>query len=163
MIRMMMRKTLLITAVIVLVGVLLAAASEPEHLKPGKHEKCPVCGMFVYKYPDWTAQITFSDHSQFYFDGVKDLFKYYFNLAKYNPGKTVADIAVVRVTEYYDTAAIDGQSAFYVIGSDVYGPMGRELIPFASREAAEEFKKDHAGTGILTFGQINMSVIARLD
>ena len=42
--------------------------------------------------------------------------------------------------------AIDGRSAHYVVGSDVTGPMGKELIPFATREAALEFSKDHGGT-----------------
>ena len=88
----MMQKPLLIAAAMVMLGVLLATASESVKLKPDKQEKCPVCGMFVYKYPDWTAQVIFNDQSRFYFDGVKDLFKYVFHLDKYHPGKTAADI-----------------------------------------------------------------------
>ena len=71
-----MKKRFQLTIFLFLMVSLSAAASEPGQLKPDKQEKCPVCGMFVYKYPDWTAQIIFSDQSQFYFDGVKDLFKY---------------------------------------------------------------------------------------
>lgn len=142
---------------------LAAAASESERLTPGKQDKCPVCGMFVYKYPDWTARITFSDQSRFFFDGVKDLFKYVFHLDRYHPGKTAADIETIRVTDYYDMLAIDGRSAHYVAGSDVTGPMGRELIPFATREAALEFSRDHGGTAVLTYEQITPAVIDRLD
>ena len=32
--------------------------------------KCPVCGMFVAKYPDWTATSSFKDGSVSYYDGL---------------------------------------------------------------------------------------------
>ena len=122
-----------------------------------------MCGMFVYKYPDWVGQIIFKDGAVFFFDGAKDLFKYYFDLKKYETVKTADDIAAIYVTEYYDMELIDGRQAHYVVGSDVYGPMGRELIPCKTREDAEQFKKDHGGTLILTFGQVKPAVIEKLD
>jgi nitrous oxide reductase accessory protein NosL len=131
--------------------------------KPSAEEKCPVCGMFVAKYPDWTGVITFADGQRQYFDGAKDLFKYLFGLEKYNPGKQADDIRHIHVTDYYDMKFIDAHSAFFVIGSDVYGPMGRELIPLASRPDAETFLKDHRGLKILTFDDISSDVIRRLD
>jgi hypothetical protein len=42
-----------------------------------KSHKCPVCGMFVYKYPKWSAKIVVAKKSYF-FDGVKDMMKFYF-------------------------------------------------------------------------------------
>lgn len=158
-----MRKPLILAIVFVMMGAVLAMVSGAGQLKPEKQDKCPVCGMYVYKYPDWTAQIIFADQSRFYFDGVKDLFKYVFRLDKYNPGKTAADIKTIRVTDYYDMVAIDGRSAHYVIGSDVYGPMGKELIPFATREAAAEFSRDHSGSAVLIYGQITPAVVEKLD
>lgn len=35
--------------------------------KPDSKEKCPVCGMFVYKYPEWLAQIRLKDSRSFFF------------------------------------------------------------------------------------------------
>ena len=58
---------------------------------------------------------------------------------------------------------IDGLKAFYVIGSDVYGPMGRELIPFSSRSEAEEFRKDHQGKSVLEFNGITYDAVKGLD
>jgi len=58
---------------------------------------------------------------------------------------------------------IDGLKAFYVIGSDVYGPMGRELIPFGSRSDAEEFRKDHQGKAVLEFNGITPDAVKGLD
>lgn len=159
----MTNKMVVLATLILLVPICLIAAADTKTMAPGKKEKCPVCGMFVYKYPDWTGQISFSDGSTLFFDGAKDLFKYYFNLDKYNPGKKVADISAIKVTEYYDIAAIDAKNAHFVIGSEIYGPMGKELIPFKTLDAAEEFKRDHRGTAILTFSKITPAVIKKLD
>ena len=150
----------------IIINILLltyAVSAEVTPVQPTKKDKCPVCGMFVYKYPDWVGEIIFKDGSMAFFDGAKDLFKYYFNLKKYNPGKTTKDIAAIYVTEYYDMKIIDATTAYFVIGSDVYGPMGRELIPFVSKSDAEGFKKDHKGNRILRFEGINPGIIKKLD
>lgn len=130
---------------------------------PSTSAKCPVCGMFVAKYPDWVGVITFNDGATDYFDGAKDLFKYYFDVESYRSGKSVSDIRSIHVTEYYNLTLIDAKSAFFVIGSDVYGPMGRELIPFLTREDAEAFKGDHGGKRIVTFDQVDPALIKTLD
>src|SRR5512139_1628637 len=108
----------------------LSYGGERKPIKPTPKDKCPVCGMFVAKYPDFLAEIIFKDGSTFFFDGTKDMFKYYFNLKKYNPSKKLEDIDSIYVTDYYNLILIDGFKAYYVVGSDVYGPMGRELISF---------------------------------
>ena len=141
----------------------MSSAGEKGPIELKANDKCPVCGMFVAKYPDFAAQIIFKDGSYAAFDGTKDMFKYYFSLAKYNPSKKTADIAVIYVTDYYDLKWIDGYKAFYVEGSDVYGPMGRELIPFEKKEGAEQFMTDHVGKSLLKFEEITHDVIKGLD
>jgi copper chaperone NosL len=152
---------------IVLLTLLLFAsplwAGEMKPLKPGPKDKCPVCGMFVAKYPDWVAAITFKDGAHTFFDGVKDMLKYYFNMTKYAPGKTAADIKAIHVTDYYRLEPVDGRRVFYVAGSDVYGPMGKELIPFEKEAEAQEFMKDHKGKTVLPFDQIDLSLVMGLD
>ena len=157
----MKRGILIFLAVLLLAAV--AQAEEFKPLKPSTTEKCPVCGMFVTKYPDWLAQINFKDGSHVFFDGVKDMMKYYFNLDKYNPQKKVADIAAVFVTEYYSLSMTDGFKALYVVGSNVYGPMGRELIPFKDETEAKEFMKDHAGESLVVFPGITPELVQKLD
>ena len=130
---------------------------------PPAKEKCPVCGMFVAKYPEWTASVTLRGGKVYYFDGAKDLFRFCLDLQKYAPGKAAADVAAVTVLDYYSLEPIDGRRALYVLGSDVYGPMGKELIPFASRKDAEGFSRDHRGTKILSFGDIRPPVLKLLE
>jgi copper chaperone NosL len=141
----------------------LLGAEEGKPLKPSPKDKCPVCGMFVAKYPDFLAEVIFSDGSYAFFDGAKDMFKYLLNMRKYNPAKKPGDIAKVYVTDYYDLTPIDGLEAFYVIGSDVYGPMGRELIPFKKEADAKGFMKDHKGRALLTFKGVTAEVLKELD
>ncbi len=159
----MQLKPTIAAIIICLFSICYAFAEDPEPMQPEKKDKCPVCGMFVYKYPDWVGEIIFKDGATVFFDGAKDLFKYFFNLKKYEKVKTADDITAIYVTEYYDMELIDGLIAHYVVGSDVYGPMGRELIPCKTREDAEQFKKDHGGTLILTFAQVKPAVIKKLD
>jgi nitrous oxide reductase accessory protein NosL len=124
--------------------------------------KCPVCGMFVVKYPDWTASARFKDGSTSYYDGPKDLFSHYFDTGRYTPGKRQADIAALAVKEYYSVAMIDARSAYFVSGSDVSGPMGNELIPFSTEKDAISFKLDHKGKRILRFNEITPQIIKSL-
>lgn len=139
----------------------LAAGSAP--LKAGPKDKCPVCGMFVAKFPGFAAQVRLRDGALFHFDGAKDLFKFYLEPQRYAPGRKQPDITAVLVTDYYSLNAIDGRTAWYVTGSDVLGPMGRELIPFATPGQARDFMKDHKGKALLKFNEVTPAVIGALD
>ena len=139
-------------------------AAEPLELpKPAATDTCPVCGMFVARYPDWIATVLYRDGHAHHFDGAKDLFKYLLDLNKWAPGHQAEDIERIGVTEYYGVSLIDAHQAFYVIGSDVLGPMGHELIPLATKEDAEGFLQDHNGSEILRFEQIDQPLLLNLD
>ena len=138
----------------------VSAGSAPA---PSEKEKCPVCGMFVSKYPNWSGTIEFNDGTHAAFDGPKDLFTYYLNLGKYNPGKSVKAITAIRVKDYYSLAVIDGRTAFYVVGSDVYGPMGKELVPFAKLTDARGFMNDHRGKSVVRLNEITPTVLKSLE
>lgn len=148
--------------VLLLVGSGTSAATENAPVAATKADKCPVCGMFVAKYPDFLAQIIYDDASHALFDGAKDMFKYFFNIKKYDASKDRSDIVSVYVTDYYSMDPIDGETALYVVGSDVFGPMGRELIPFRLDTDAKEFMKDHSGKKLLGFDEVTPDLIKGL-
>ncbi len=154
--------------VLLLVAVCIAAgatchAAGPKPRKPGPSDKCPVCGMFVAKYPDFAAQLHFRDGSVLFFDGNKDLFRYLRKPGRPGSWKSEADLSAVFVTDYYKLSFVDGRKAWYVIGSNVFGPMGSELISFAKEADAREFKQDHKGKAILRFGEVTPTVLKGLD
>ncbi len=119
-----------------------------------KDAKCPVCGMFVSKFPRWAAEIVLNDGKKLYFDGAKDMFKYILS-------KKVA-MKDILVSDYYQQKAINAKSAFFVLGSSVLGPMGNELIPFESKSEAKSFLNDHNGRKILKYSDITKEVVGKL-
>ena len=131
----------------------MLAADKSKMIEVPQDAKCPVCGMFVAKYPKWVTQIQLQDGHSHYFDGVKDMMKFYFNPTKYHSHSN-SQISQINVTDYYNIESIDAKKAFYVIGSNVYGPMGEELIPFKSEEEAKKFMNDHFGKKVVSFDEI---------
>ena len=125
-----------------------------------KEVKCPVCGMFVAKYPKWAALITEDDNTH-YFDGVKDMMKFYIFDVDFPYDRT--KISNIEVTDFYTLKAIDAKKAFYVVGSDVFGPMGNELIPFLTKDAAQNFMSDHSGDQVIIFDDITPKLVMGLD
>ena len=130
---------------------------------PGPDSVCAVCGMFVSKYPEWIAYVVYKDAHAHYFDGAKDMFKFLADPKRYVPGHKPEDVAQVAVTDYYSVEAIPAQSAWYVVGSDILGPMGHELVPLATEAEARDFQRDHQGQAIVRFGQITSELLERLD
>ena len=102
--------------ILVLVCILLSSAAVRADdilpAAPSPKDKCPVCGMFVAKYPDFLSAVRFRDGSWVYFDGAKDMFKYYFDIRKYHPARAPADIQGITVTDYYSLTPIDAFAAY---------------------------------------------------
>ena len=115
-----------------------------------KNEKCPVCGMFVYKYPHWATWLQVGEKVH-YFDGVKDMIKFYLAPNKYGYDYKPSDYTHVVVLDYFTQESIDATHAFYVVGSNVNGPMGAEYIAFENKQDAYTFSVDHRGNGVFLF------------
>jgi nitrous oxide reductase accessory protein NosL len=152
--------TILLVSLLIACPALAGQITPPE---PPARARCPVCGMFVAKYPDWISSLTFKDGTTLYFDGPKDLFSYYLNPGKYGSAMKQSDITFIYVKDYYSLQSIDGLRAFYVSGSDVSGPMGKELVPFEKQTEAEGFLKDHQGKKVLHFWEITPAFLISLE
>jgi nitrous oxide reductase accessory protein NosL len=125
---------------------------------PTDKDKCAVCGMFVKSYEKWVSQVVFKDGTYAFFDGPKDMFKYYLDIPKYNKGKTRDDVEEVYVTEYYGAKVVRARDVVFVIGSDAVGPMGKEIVPVMP-ESAKTFLKDHKGHKALKFEEVTLADI----
>lgn len=143
----------------------LAAGPKPPSAPKGPVPKgnCAVCGMYVANFPDWAAVITFKDGTQAWFDGPKDLFTFLGDPKRYGSRRSAADLSSIQVKDYYRLKHVDGRQAYYVLGSDVMGPMGKELVPFATEPAAKDFLKDHHGKKVLQFREIDAEVLKSLE
>ena len=119
--------------------------------------------MLVANFPDWAAVITFKDGTQAWVDGPKDLFTGLLDLQRYAPHRKPSDITAIQVKDYYGLGLIDGRVAFYVLGSEVLGPMGKDLVPFATEAAARDFLKDHKGRQVLAFQDVTPALLKHLE
>jgi copper chaperone NosL len=149
-------------SVVVLLSTSRTSAQSVEPRRPAQRDACPVCGMFVAPHPEWLAQIVFDNGSVLFFDGCKDLFTYLVARDRFAPDSRGLEPVAVFVTSYYDGNPIPARDAHYVIGSDAYGPMGVELVPHPSAEAAQEFLRDHNGSRVVQFDDVTTQLLQDL-
>jgi len=154
-------KTQTLTTTILLLTTLLTACGEPpETIAPSAQELTRddlgyYCQMTVLEHNGPKGQVFLTGREQpLWFTSVRDTIAF-----TRLPGEP-KNIAAIYVTDVgradWDKPEpgtwIDANNAFYVIGSDRIGGMqAPELVPFADRQVAETFIKDHGGS------------IARLD
>ncbi|WP_051295907.1 nitrous oxide reductase accessory protein NosL [Eisenibacter elegans] len=114
---------------------------------------CMHCGMPSMDFPQWQVKAYTKEGQEGWFCSPKCMF-----LTVQHP-KQPRYFASIQVTEYYELEKIDAHKAFYVIGGDVLGPMGHDLVPLASQEAAQEYLKDHAGKKIYRYEEVTAAVL----
>jgi copper chaperone NosL len=131
--------------------VLSTAGFTEQAVQPTTEDRCMTCGMRVAPYPNWIALVTFKDGHHYFFDGPKDMFVFYFNLQDYLPEATPDDIDQLQVTEYYTLQRRAAQDVFFVAGSDVLGPMGKEMVPVSGEENLKTFMRDHGYEKVMRF------------
>ena len=139
----------------------LSIAADPEPQTISEKIRCAACGMYPHRYPQWQTQVIFTDGTMAAFDGNKCMFRFLLNMQKFAPERKAEQVAAIWVKDFKTGKWLDGKAGHYVIDSKVMGPMGKELIPFATRAAAEEFQKANGGT-IEPFANISMDTIRPL-
>lgn len=124
--------------------------------------RCPVCGMFPSRSPEWAAQVIFTNGDAQFFDSPLSLFMYLGNVARYSPGRSAGDIVAHYVTDVPGRRWIDARSAYYVTGSTAKGPMRAGNLPaFASQEEAQRFAARRGGK-VLAFADVDDALVAQL-
>jgi copper chaperone NosL len=163
MIRRLPRALLALLAALMLGQPLLSSAADlaPQYVQ--RSTRCPVCGMYPYRTPQWTAQIVFNDQSASSFDSPVDLFRFLGNMVLFDKQHKPADIGAIYVADYNTKGWTDAKKAFFVLGSSARGPMNDPNLPaFATRDAADAFVKAQGGK-VLAFGEVTREVIKGLS
>ncbi len=97
---------------------------------------CANCGMFPGRYPAFRSQAINAAGHAIHFCSTKCLVKY----KTKHPG-----MKDPRVTVFLTGAMDSAETLWYVGGSSQMGPMGKEPLPFKSKEQAEAFAKEKGG------------------
>jgi copper chaperone NosL len=118
--------------------------------------RCAQCGMQLPRQSRWRAGLVSGSGEAMMFDAPKCMFRW----MNGGSGRKSRD---AWVTEYYSQKRAAASSVYFVVGSDVIGPMGHDLVPVAGRERAEAFSREHHGRSVLRAAEVTSSVLARLD
>jgi len=124
--------------------------------------RCPVCGMYPARSPDWAAQVIFANGDAQFFDSPLSLFMYLNDVARYSPGRSADEIVARYVTDVSSKTWTDAGSAFYVHGSSAKGPMRAGNLPaFASKKAALQFAAQRGGA-VLAYADVDAALVTQL-
>jgi len=125
--------------------------------------RCPVCGMYPARSPEWAAQVIFDNGDTQFFDSPLSLFTYLQDVGRYTAGRRASDIAASFVTDTSNGAWISAPDAVYVSGSNAVGPMRAGNFPaFASVAAAQGFASSRGGV-LLSAGEISPQLLQNLN
>jgi len=112
-------------------------------------DRCAFCGMRIDPSSAWRADLI-SGSTTTHFDTPRCA------LLAWRSGKTPAQS--IKVQEFYDRAWRDGAELRFVVGSDVTGPMGADLVPVDPSRAGK-FKADHAPSAGATVDALTLDAI----
>ena len=119
--------------------------------------ECVVCNMKVAKYPQHDCQILRKDNSSIHFCSTQCLINY-----NADPGQYVKKPVASKMTwtKIYPNGGYESAiGLYYVVGSKLLGPMGREAIPFRSKKAAETLVSKQGGK-IVRFNELTPQMVA---
>lgn len=134
----------------------------PEPIASG--DSCHVCGMTVAAHPGPKGEAFMSaDARALKFCSTAELLTFLRqpeNEAQLSHAY-VHDMGATDWNSPADEAFIRAREAVYVLGHNRRGSMGHTLAPFADKNAAEAFIKDHGGK-IVAFDDITLEQLANL-
>jgi len=115
-----------------------------------KEERCKNCGMKIDPTSAWNADLIGTDGQAVRFDTPRCAFTYW------RGGKMQAK--ELRAQDYYDRKWRDGAELKFVLGGDVLGPMGPDLVPVDAPRAGK-FIQDHSADKAVTTAEVTMDVL----
>jgi copper chaperone NosL len=127
----------------------------------GPKDRCPVCGMFPFKRPEHAAAMVLDDGRTFYFCANRCLLRAWREADRYLNVNADA-IARMVVRDFFRGTPLEAQTALWVAGSDVIGPMGPALATLRTAEDVVRFQARHGGETVFQMKQIDDALWAVL-
>ncbi len=109
--------------------------------------------MYPARYPKFNCQIVFKDGSYEAFDSTIGLLVYLHFPDKI--GLKLKPVAGVYFKDYLKGGWLEADSAFFVTGSEIRGPMGIQFLPVDGEQAADNLKKQAHGKDVVHFKMID--------
>ncbi len=116
-------------------------------------QRCKHCGMRIDPESAWRTELVAADGTTTSFDTPRCA------LTSWRSGKTQA--TAVRVQEYYERQWRGGEEVRFVLGGDVVGPMGPDLVP-VDPSRVTKFIQDHGADRALRLEEVTLDVLSSM-
>jgi nitrous oxide reductase accessory protein NosL len=123
------------------------------------HKECPLCGMYPARYPQFNCQVIFKDGTYEAFDSAAGLLVYL--LFSDKTGIIAKPVDKIYFKHYLKENWLEADKTFFVVGSEILGPMGIEFLSVDSEKDAKEVKKQEKGEDIIHFKKINRQYMVK--
>lgn len=111
--------------------------------EPNAETRCVVCGMYPARYPEHRCQISTKEGETQHFCSSQCMVSFLADPKEYV--KKSITVKSVWVTVSHEQSYEYALGLYYLVGSQIMGPMGKEAIPYRSKAMAEKAAKDHGG------------------
>jgi len=142
----------LLLALLLAAGAASCGGEDPPSAAPPP-ARCQTCGMRVEPGSGWRAGGRGAGGAELRFDSPKCMFRH---------AHEAGPLTAPWVIEYYSQERRGARGLRYVLGSDLSGPMGPDLVPVEGEEAAERFRADHHADRVLSFDEVTAPVVDAL-
>jgi len=152
----------------------------PEPVTLTTDDSCEVCGMVIPNHPGPSTEIFYADQqpsghdNPARFDSTWEAFEYDFERDWSVDAFYVTDYSAVdwslseaggdRLISTHPEASafVDAETVTFVVGSEIKGAMGRDLIAFSEQSDAESFRDEYGGS-LAGFDDVTPETIAQLS
>lgn len=130
-----------------------ACASPSEEASAQHANRCANCGMRVTRGAAFASGAREASGAEVVFDSPKCMFRW---LEQHR------DARDAWTTEHLSRQERPAAGLFYVLGTDLRGPMGADLVPVDTREHADTLLASHHGQRVLVFAEVTPEIVASL-
>ncbi len=116
-------------------------------------QRCKHCGMVIDPASAWRTDLVDADGTTTSFDTPRCALTWW----RSGKGKATS----LRAQEYYERRWRNGDELRFVLGGDVVGPMGPDLVP-VDPSRVTKFIQDHGAEKALRLDEITMDVLSSI-
>ncbi|KAB1191147.1 MULTISPECIES: nitrous oxide reductase accessory protein NosL [Haloferax] len=145
------------------------------------NKQCDVCGMMIEQHPGPVGQLFYAGNSPeghdnpAWFCSAWETFAYNFDRTNEGWNLVVGYLTDYSAVDYelvfdggatFISAHLESEAfgrmdeLYYVVGTEVKGSMGNDLVPFSDRNDAETFAEEHDGR-VYELGDISRELVAQ--
>lgn len=117
---------------------------------PTAKTRCAECGMYPARFPEHRSQIKTEDGNTKHFCSTHCLINFLSD-PNHTPKSVWVSIPQEQSYEY-------AMGLYYLVGSDIMGPMGKEALPYRNKAVAATAAQKHGGR-VVQFSELNPKVV----